>query len=478
MIRSVATSGTQLFIEGVDSSTIRILASALISGSLGRSAESQAARLAHQLLRQNEGILRTFCSSTGVDFDGSHVYLYFSTNTHVGAIPLLSPVTGRPDIGFFIRPQFEWSGIGGMLADMGWRVVPQPLRLPMIPGSERRIPPWVMSTLVISRMQELLNRLDRRFELECDVLPTPRGNVNWQKYAVSYLSRAKWLEIPSCFPDLQSDRDLVGAIHYTLRRQILSLESQRNAGLVVAQLIRLCQSLLDRVRSTQPKLPSSAQFFRWWNGPLQTDAFRLGLEAIEWTVEDRGLAGLSDLSGLPWLLSMESFFEAWVETIATKVAQGIGGTVAVGRLRETIVPLSWSPPYRGSQKYLLPDIVLETEEETIILDAKYKHHWQDLQSGNWSHINEVVREQHRDDLLQVLAYSTLKTSKRIVSCIVYPCSLPTWQSLISRNQAFYHAIIPIQNRRVELLLTAVPMNMGSQETSLFFRDMIVSTRNL
>jgi len=44
---------------------------------------------------------------------------------------------------------------------------------------------------------------------------------------------------------------------------------------------------------------------------MRTDVFLEGVQAIDWTVEERGLAGLRDLEGIPWTMLMEQFFEAW-----------------------------------------------------------------------------------------------------------------------------------------------------------------------
>lgn len=475
MAPKLAAATAPLFVEGEDSSTIRVPAARLIQGERGRNVESQAARLAQQFLRQNEGILRTFCAGAAVDYDGTDVYLTFTTDVHVGAVPLLSPTTGRPEIGFVVRPRFEWPGIGAMLAEMGWRVVPQPLKLPLLPGSERRIPPWVLATIVISRIQALLAQLERRFELVDETLPAPRGTVDWARYAGSNLPRAKVLDIPSRFPDLRDDRELRAAIHFTLRKQLASLEGQRAAGPVVAQLIVLCQLLLEKVRDVHPRQPAGITVQNWLRAPLRTEVFRHGLQAIEWTVDDRGLAGLADLRGLPWLLSMDEFFEAWVETVAAKLAQTMGGTLAVGRRRETIVPLSWAPPYRGSQRYLLPDLVLETEDTIVIFDAKYKRHWEELHFADWADVDAELRERHRTDLLQVLAYSTLKAGKRIVSCLVYPCRLSTWNSLTARGEAAFHATVPASfDRQVEVVLTGLPLNAGVEAVCRHLQSVVTA----
>ena len=79
------------------------------------------------------------------DYDGNDARLLIQAGNAVGAIPLLSPTTARPDYGLIVQPRFPWAGIGPMLAEMGWRVSPTPLRSPLLHRSERRVPPWVLS---------------------------------------------------------------------------------------------------------------------------------------------------------------------------------------------------------------------------------------------------------------------------------------------------------------------------------------------
>ena len=166
---------------------------------------------------------------------------------------------------------------------------------------------------------------------------------------------------------------------------------------------------------------------------------RRGLEAIEWTIDERGLAGLGDLQGLPWIMPMETFFEAWLETIGSFLVRKIGGNLKTGRRRETITPISWNPPFVGSQKYLLPDVIIEKENEIIILDAKYKEHWEEMNFNSWANLEEEIRERHREDLLQILAYSSVTDKKTITSCLIYPCKNTTWDSMISRERTFHKA---------------------------------------
>jgi McrBC 5-methylcytosine restriction system component len=460
----------QVCFEVTDSSLTRLPGTVLLRGPLPRDPNAQAARLAGQFVERNRGLLDNLGVVVEPQFDGTAVELAVRTDTRVGAIPLLSPTTGKPDYGLIIRPRFPWPGLGAMLGVMGWRIIPTPLRLPLLPRSERKIPPWVLSAMVLLRLKALLDRLERRFEIVADERLAPRGTVDWAAYASRQISRGQFLSVPCQFPDLRDDQDLKAAIAFTLQKQLHSLETQHTAGVFVLQLLALGHALLERVRDAPPRPPSPQRLQNWLRGPLRTDIFRDGLQAIEWTVEDRGLAGLSDLEGLPWVLPMDAFFEAWMERILEGVAKRIGGSVRTGRRRQTIAPLNWEPPYLGSQKYLLPDLILERGDLTIIVDAKYKEHWEEMGKLSWSELEAELRERHRADLLQVLAYANLAMTPRITVCLAYPCRQETWASLQQRERLYHRASLAAGTRRVDVLLTAVPMQAGINDVVADFAN--------
>ena len=127
-----------------------------------------------------------------------------------------------------------------------------------------------------------------------------------------------------------------------------------------------------------------------------------------------------------------------------------------GRLRQTVAPLLWEPPYLGSQRYLLPDLILERGDTTLIVDAKYKTHWEEMQERRWGELEDELRERHRADLLQVLAYANLARANRVVVCLAYPCSIEIWDSLKSRGRLYHRASLRAGDRAIDVLLTAFP----------------------
>jgi len=444
--------------EANDSTVTRLPASFLLRTSQPRDPSSQIARLADQLVKLNLDSLRQLDVNIEPHYRNSSIELDIHTNTRIGAIPLISPTSGRHDYGLVVRPRFDWPGIGPILGATGWRIIPTPLAMHSLPRSERRVPPWVLSTIVLFRLKGLLDQLERRFEITRAERSSPRGTIDWGRYLHRQISRARFLEVPCRFPELQKDRDLRAAIRFALEKQLHSLQSQRFAAPFVRELIELCGSLIDEVRDVSPREPHTSTFEIWRRGTLRTDIFNRGVEAIAWTAEDRGLAGMSDLQGLPWSMSMEQFFEAWVETIMSQVARRIGGVLRSGRKRQTVVPLRWDPPYLGSQKSLIPDLVIERGDLTIVVDAKYKEHWEEMQDRRWNELEDELRERHRADLLQVLAYSTVAETPKVLVCLAYPCNEERWQSLRDRNLLVHRAALPSTGRQIELMLIAFPLS--------------------
>ncbi|MEJ1933143.1 hypothetical protein WDZ92_23315 [Nostoc sp. NIES-2111] len=446
----------QASLELEDNQTDSIAVSKLFSVE-ARDPHASLARLTSQFIEQNSPQLRMLDCHLERDFDGSEVRLRMTSHNRVGAIPLRSPLTGRFDYGLSVQPRFSWSCLGGLLGEMGWRIAPSPITLPMLPRSTRRVPKWVVSSMVLGRIHALLESMDRRFEMAREELNSPRGTVNWAVYAQSNLPRARFLALPCSFPDLRRDHLLAGAIRFTLIQHRQSLDTQRGQGAFALQLLAWCDELLAKVSYAEPLRPNPLVLDQWRRAPLRSPAFREGIESIGWTVDDRNLAGSSELEGLPWYLPMDAFFEAWIEALAEFVARQTGALLQVGRRQETRHALQWTPSLEGAQSALIPDLCLEWENLTLLIDAKYKRHWEDMAFHDWSSRDDVFREQHRQDLLQALAYANLSRTQSVISCLAYPCHYDLWQSLAQRNRLFHGAQIGDGYRRATVWLMAFPL---------------------
>jgi hypothetical protein len=143
--------------------------------------------------------------------------------------------------------------------------------------------------------------------------------------------------------------------------------------------------------------------------------------------------------------------------IATWTARRIGATGRSGRAEQTRVPLDWTPTAAGSQRSLVPDVVIERDDLVLVLDAKYKQHASDIERLGWTGVTEQLREQHRADLLQALAYSTLFVAPRLVTLLVYACGIEAHRRLVERGRAISTARVRVAARNLEVGLMAVPL---------------------
>lgn len=435
-----------------------------------RDPHPQAARLAEQFAIQNRSLFSRLDVRIESHYDGDDLLLRLTSGDKVGAVPLFSPTRGTPDYGLVVQPRFPWRGIGPMLADIGWTVAPTPLKLPLLRRSERRVPAWVLSSMILARLQALLDSLTRRFESTTDLRTAPRGRVDWSDYAQKQMPRGQFVALPCTYPDLRDDRILKGAISFALEKQLRVLQTQVEHGAFVHRLVEICEHLLLKVRGIAPVLPPPGTFQQWMQRPMRSTQFLDGLQAIEWTAEERGLAGLSDLEGIPWTLPMNDFFEAFAETVLQTVARRLGAQLKVGRRRETTRPINWLPTFVGSQRSLIPDLWLEWQGTTLIVDAKYKRHWQEMQHNSWSSVEDEIREQHRNDLLQVLAYGNLASTERVIACLMFPCCAGLWKDLLEANRLIHKAELQAGSRSVQLWLTAIPMGLAPSEIGAPLED--------
>ena len=429
-----------------------------------RRGQELAQRRSEDFLRMNHGLLRDFGVHGHVGTAHGDIGLWLETDTHIGAMPLLSPATAKPDLGLVLEPRFTWRSAGDMLAGTGFRVTPEILPIQrMVAQSDRLIPAWVLSATVLTRIADLLKQSQRRFEQHDALLTAPKGQVQWGRYASGSIARGEWLSVPCRFPDLLPDAKLGGALHWTVLRHQDVLRSQLGRHEVVYQLLQRCDAMLPALRGFAPLRPAPG-----WQplaGAAMADVFRRGLEAIHWTVDERGLGGTSDLAGLPWRMDMAPFFEAWVEAIAEQAARQHGATLTTGRRQETTVRLHWQPAKCGTQRSLIPDVVLQRPGVTVVIDAKYKRHAQLAAYGLYGVGDHDWQAQHREDLLQCLAYTSLFDTPRVVACLAYPTPDDQWDRFHREGRVLSRATVRHGLRQVEVALLAVPMSGNVKEAA-------------
>lgn len=425
-----------------------------------RDSSSLAAKLSEQFIRLNQYALHSLGLNAEVISGNAGPHLQISTGGIVGALPFRSPLSGKPEWGVVVEPRFGWAGMGPMLCQTGAAIAPQILRGPLLPQSMHKVPSWVIASAVVARLEALLKEPSRRFEMKQEILSQPRGRLNWSAYTRHQVSRGTPMYIPCTFPSLGEDELMLAGVHATTLKHLQSLSSLKDDRSIVSLLLERFEGIRRRVGHiapqwtvldhSRPKLGTSS---------LHEDA----LEAMGWTKDDQGLAGLAPETGLPWRLSMETYFELWAERIVQALVKAHGGVVTTGRAGSTVRPLEWAPSFAGSQRSLRPDTEWRLGDRSLIVDAKYKRHWEEIDRYGRHALSDIAAESHRNDLLQALAYSTATDATNVTTVLMYPCTRNTWEDLLRRGRIAHIAEVPAGTRRVRLVLCAVPMSGTPRE---------------
>jgi hypothetical protein len=385
------------------------------------------------------------------------VRLELQPGLRAGAIPLCSAVTGQVAGGLVISPRFGWPGVGRILSATGWGSGPEFLSLPLVPGSGREVPPWVLAGPVLQRLADLLAHLRPGYRERTEVRTHPRGQIQWPTYVSNHLPAGRWHHLPCRFSELDTDSRLRQAVRWTLERLRNDLSTAGAADPVALALIAQILQLLERVIDVPARRPMRGELERNLGGTTVASlAVREGLRAMGWIVDERGLGGGRTSDGLAWTLPLELLWERYVERLVGEEAARSGGRVRAGRLGETTVPLAWNDSAHKSLGHLVPDFVVQRTDGIEIIDAKYKSHFAELDATRWSAWAEEAQASMRADIHQVLAYAaTAGSAEKVSATLIYPVRQALYENLHDRGRTQSEALIPVGTRQITLRIRAV-----------------------
>lgn len=373
-----------------------------------------------------------------------------------GAVPLKSAVTGKVAGGVVIGPRFGWSGIGNVLSVTGWGSGPEFLPFSLVPGSGREVPPWVVAGPVLSRLRELLHHLRRGYVERNEVRTSPRGQIQWSQYLAKQMPAGVWHHLPCRFTELNSDTRLRQIIKWTLERIGRDVGIAAGNDAIAIMLLHELGHLLETLSDVHPLRPERHDFdARSSSSSFMSAYLQKGLQAIGWIADERGLGGGQNSDGLSWSLSLAQLWERYVEFLVVKDAALSGGSVRVGRLGETVIPLAWNDPTHRALGHLVPDFVIYRGDSVEIVDAKYKSHFADLDVNRWSELAEETQGAMRADLHQILAYAAAAgLGDSVKASLVYPVRKSVYEELAARGRTESHAYIPVGNRAITVAIKA------------------------
>ena len=205
------------------------------------------------------------------------------------------------------------------------------------------------------------------------------------------------------------------------------------------------------LRSKSPYLSKIAVLSKQYNvhslKPVSTITTRMSDPKVIKETKEIGLRILRNniSSKLAWRIDYAEFYERYVQYILKQVAGSKGAFLESNKIF----------PIRGEKtpwalSYLEPDAVMYKDDIQYIIDAKYKSHMY-----NVNRIGEELKESFREDLHQVLAYSSFGGNKQKHVMLIYPSNV-----FVSRELVLYSGL---NGYSAKAYLVGIPLKKSDLE---------------
>lgn len=362
----------------------------------------------------NRKYLELLAITYSMDDEGN---LKLVPGNRIGLIPIKTPYGNGTYGSLSVRPRIGLINIFSLLNGIRWRVHPYVVKSEEPLFSSDCLPSWYIASETLKAIIGAVSLGLKANSYSKEISKIPRGTIDWNHYAKNEYPTAKLNFIPCTTAyksfDIQIHRLFLG-IANKIAQFIDGPEVPRHIKLDCGQSILKIKKQLESINPKTPSIEllkkcSFPQYFR-----AKYDYARS--LCIKYLEHHKFGTDISENFGLPWALDMESLFENWVEFWLCNFSKQIGMrfySAIRSNSRIRFLPLgNWK-----SMKSLIPDIIMEKDDITLVVDVKYKLHLLAMHGG---HPSERTLDEHRRDLHQILSYLNASRSRQKIAVLLYP----------------------------------------------------------
>jgi hypothetical protein len=367
------------------------------------------------------------------------VGLAFRTGPYVGTIPLRAPDTGKQIGDFVVVPRYvpkrdKFGDYIQILNLLNHKIEPNFVdSIPLASGRNFLPPLYYEALLYVKELVSFTKRAWHRFKSVEEIKGQPSSQINWKRYVEYNYDPKRRLDFPSYLNILNeshSEYQHLKYVYWLAKADILSRETPfRIKSAALGAISYLDERLFDipvtKTRAIQMRL----------SDPPSVKSIKVAANRILQKNVQQGIA---------WRVDFAEVFERLVQYIFRLVSREIGGVLFENvkfRTHGEHLPV-WT------LGHLEPDAVLRKDNLLFFIDAKYKSHLLNRDSES-----EYLKEEHRHDLHQAIAYSSFDTSEKKHVFLVYPAFSPSLEFI-----DFYS---PLNGGVIKVGIVGVPLDVSN-----------------
>lgn len=349
-------------------------------------------------------------------FDENNNFILTPSNK-VGLAPLKNPYGGQIYGSIVVKPRLKWEEIYKILNVIEWKYQPDFIKDEEPILSDGVLPRWFKAIETLNAISAAINLFMKGVDRKHIMSKVPIGSVNWNEYARKSLPYCKYDSFHTTISEYSYDlevhrqfKGIVKIITEDISNSKVPIKIKNKAKTLLARIDKKLEMVsYDEPNVYKLKKARIPYFYKiYYEKAIQ--------KCIEYIEESKFSLKTDNYYGLPWRIEMDRLFEHWVEYWAYKFSKMIGANYFSDIKRNSRIRFHNLGNWK-SMAQLRPDIIIEKDSKTLILEVKYKKHLFYLQYGKST---QEVLEEHRHDLHQLLAYMSTSQSNKRIGCLMYP----------------------------------------------------------
>jgi len=364
--------------------------------------------------------------------------LYFRTSNYIGSIPLRASDTGKQIGDFVVMPRFvgkdRFEDYIEIIELLGEEISPEVSdSLPLVSGRNFRPPLYLEAVKFIKTLEVLIMKPWRKFDNDERISHQPTGQVNWKKYVKNEYKVENKIKFPV-------RKNILSELHpeYSEIRHVFDL----------CKLELLSSNTPQRIKNTvRPKLEFIGNKL-YSHKPKATNqiAIKASDNPTVKTCKESANKILNHklLDSTAWRVDFSDVFEKFVQYIFKETAKEIGGRLFSNYKfhSRSSVHYSWE------LKHIEPDAIYQKDSLLVFIDAKYKSNLY-----NKFDLSDALKEEHRHDLHQIMAYSSFSKTANKYGFLCYPSNNVEIKSINYINR--------INDSKNTILIIGIPLRKDS-----------------
>lgn len=344
--------------------------------------------------------------------------LAFRTSGFIGSIPLRASDTGKQIGDFVVMPRFtgrdRFEDYIEILNLLGTEISPEVIdSLPLASGKNFRPPLYLEAVKFIASLEKLSMKPWRKFDNIEKASNQPTGQINWTKYINNEYKVESRLKFPirtNVLSEFHSEYSKIRYVFDISKKELLSSNTPQR---IKNSLRNKLNFLEERLYHHRPKATNNI-ILRYADSPT--------VKACK--VQANRILNFNLVDSTAWRVDFSDVFEKFIQHIFKEVAKETGG-----RLYNNFKFHSrTSKHYAWELKHIEPDAIYQKEEVLVFIDAKYKSNLY-----NKFDQSEILKEEHRHDLHQIMAYSSFSKTDFKFGFLCYPSNQIEIKSVQYKN---------------------------------------------